>query len=46
MMAAVAAAFVGTFGLFFVLGGGGIRLMIAAAFLYATAMTVYGFLIN
>jgi len=46
MMATVVVAIVGMFGLFFVLGPGGIRLIITTAFLYATAMTVYGFLIN
>ena len=46
MMATVIVAIVGMFGLFFVLGPGGIRLMTAAALLYATARTVHGFLIN
>ena len=46
MMATAVTAIVGMFGLFFVLGPSGIRLIVAAAFLYATAMTAYGFLIN
>ena len=46
MMATVVIAVVGLFGLIFVLAPGGIRLLIAAALLYATSMTVYGFLIN
>lgn len=46
MMATAAVAVIGMFGLFFVLGPSGIRLIIVAAFLYATAMTVYGFVIN
>jgi len=46
MMATVVVAIVGMFGLFFVLGPSGIRLIVATALLYATAMTVHGFLIN
>ena len=46
MMATAVVATVGLFSLFFVLGPNGIRLIVAAALLYATAMTVYGFLIN
>jgi len=42
MMAAGLTAAVGMFAMAFVLAPGGIRLLIAVAFLYATAMTVYG----
>ncbi len=46
MFATAVVAIIGLFGLFFVLGPGGIRLITATAVLYATVRTVQGFIVS